>query len=85
MKRKGLTPEGRERLRQVALQHQPWRFSTGPKTAQGKAVVAQNGKVRQQGPRSVREIRKDLAELRGLLLDMREVRRLVGETGAGGA
>ena len=39
-KRKGLTPEGRERLRQLALKHQPWQFSTGPRSAAGKAKVA---------------------------------------------
>lgn len=64
-------------MRQVALQYRPWRFATGPKTAQGKAQVALNGKSRQKGSRSVREIQGELAELWGLLRDMREVRRLV--------
>lgn len=36
-KRRGLTAEGRERLRQAALLHKPWRFATGPVTAAGKA------------------------------------------------
>jgi hypothetical protein len=73
-KRKGLTPEGRERLRQAALRNRPWRFSTGPRTPEGKAKMVINGKRRQLGPRSVREVRADLAGLRQLLEDMRAAR-----------
>jgi hypothetical protein len=76
-KRKGLTPEGREKLRNAALQNRPWRFSTGPRTAAGKAKVAHNGKKRQLGPRSVREVRADLAGLRALLRDMRAAQAAV--------
>jgi hypothetical protein len=76
-KRKGLTAEGRERLRQSALKHQPWRFSTGPRTPEGKAKMAANAKRLQKGPRSVLEIRTDLADIRNLLREMREVRGLV--------
>ena len=75
-KRKGLTPEGRERLRQSTLKHQPWRFSTGPRTPEGKARMAINAKKRQKGPRSVREVRADLADVRALLREMRESRGL---------
>ena len=35
--RKGLTPAGRERLRRAAARNRPWRFSTGPRTPEGKA------------------------------------------------
>ena len=77
-KRKGLTPEGRHQLRLAALQNQPWRHATGPRTLEGKAKVARNGKVRQRGPHSVREIRTRLAPLRSLLLLLRAGRRLVG-------
>lgn len=86
MKRKGLTPEGYERLRQTALRNQPWRFSTGPRTPKGKAKVAQNGKKRQLGPRSeslqcprssVREIRRQFVDLCRLLDDMRVTRQEV--------
>jgi hypothetical protein len=80
MKRKGLTPEGREKLRQSALLHQPWLFSTGPRTPAGKARAALNGKHRQLGIRSVREIKADLAEVRSLLREMRDGRALVGGT-----
>src|SRR5262245_20964648 len=61
LKRKGLSPEGRERLRQAALRHQPWRFSTGPRTVEGKAMAAANGKKRQVGFLTVRELRAELA------------------------
>ena len=55
----------------LPLKHKPWRFSTGPTTAAGKARMAANGKKRQIGPRSVREIRADLADLRDLMDQMR--------------
>jgi hypothetical protein len=45
-KRKGLTPAGRERLRQAALRSRPWQFVTGPRTAAGTARSAQNGRSR---------------------------------------
>ena len=80
MKRKGLTPQGREKLRQTALLHQPWRFSTGPRTPAGKAQAALNGKRRQLGVRSVREIKADLADVRSLLREMRDGRTLTGGT-----
>lgn len=70
-KRKELTEEGRQRLRASALRHQPWRHATGPKTPEGKAQAARNGKVRQKGLKSVREIRANLAPLRDLLRVMR--------------
>jgi hypothetical protein len=75
--RKGLTEEGRQRLREAALRGEPWKHATGPKTPEGKARSAANGKKRQLGPLSVREIRADLAGLRGLLGDMRATRELV--------
>ena len=74
---KGFTPEGLERLRAAALRHQPWRFATGPRTEAGKAVAARNGKKRQLGPLSVRELLSELADLRTLAGEMVEARRLV--------
>src|SRR5438132_2591461 len=73
-KRKGVTADGRERLRLAALKNQPWRFSTGPRTAAGKAKVAQNGKSRQQGPLSIKQIRAEVAGLGGLVRKMRDCR-----------
>jgi hypothetical protein len=78
MKWKGLSPQGREKLRQSALLSQPWRFSTGPRTPAGKAQAALNGKRRQLGIRSVREIKADLANVRNLLGEMRGNRTLAG-------
>ena len=57
-KRGEITQEGREKLRQTALRNQPWQFSTGPRTTEGKAIVARNGKARQKGATSVREKRE---------------------------
>jgi hypothetical protein len=77
LKRKGLSAEGRERLRQAALHNKPWRFSTGPRTPAGKARAAANCKARQKGPKSVREVRAELADLRSLLRQMQETRSAV--------
>lgn len=78
-KRKGITPEGREKQRQAALRNQPWKYSTGPRTAAGKARVALNGKVRQIGPRSLRELQADVADLRAMAELLRESRmQLIG-------
>jgi hypothetical protein len=76
MKWKGLSPQGREKLRKSALLHQLWRFSTGPRTPAGKAQAALNGKRRQLGIRSVREIKADLADVLSLLREMRDSRSL---------
>ena len=73
-KRTGLTPEGRERLRRAALANRPWLHSTGPTTAAGKAKAARNGKRRQVGLVSVRELRADLAGLRSLVAEMTAAR-----------
>src|SRR5271170_817471 len=53
-------------LNRATFQHQPWRFSTGPRTAAGKAKAALNGKHRQCGPVSLRQLRKDLAGIKHL-------------------
>jgi hypothetical protein len=75
-KRKGLTPAGRERLRQAALRTRPWLRSTGPTSAAGKAQAVRNGKRRQLGPLSVRE-------LRAALLDVYSTMRAMTVTRAG--
>ena len=74
---RGLTVEGRERLRSSALQHKPWEHSTGPQTPAGKAQTVANGKRRQKGHRSVRELRRELVSLRELLATIREHRQLL--------
>jgi hypothetical protein len=79
-KRGGLTPGGRKRLQLAALLHEPWLHSTGPRTAEGKARVALNGKKRQVGSQSVREIRAELADLQSLLGEMKERREAAMRT-----
>jgi hypothetical protein len=79
LKWRGFTAEGLERLRQAALRTQPWRHSTGPRTAAGKVRSAANGRVRQKGPVSVRELRAELAGLHDLAREMAAARaRLAG-------
>lgn len=39
---KGWSPERCEAARQRCLQHQPWRFSTGAKSPEGKRKVSMN-------------------------------------------
>jgi len=73
--RRGLTPEGRERLRQAALAGRPWLHSSGPKTAAGKLRVAENGKRRLEGAPSARELRRQLAALGNLATDMAALRQ----------
>ncbi len=65
---KGLTEAGRLRQRESVLQRKPWLRSTGPRTAEGKAKSALNGKKQQQGELSVREMRRELSEV-GTTLD----------------
>jgi hypothetical protein len=71
-----LTEAGRERLRQAAQRNRPWAHSTGPRTEEGKARSARNGKVRQAGPLSVREARAELAAVRSLIGQMRRSEEL---------
>jgi hypothetical protein len=76
---RGLTPEGRERLRQAALKNQPWRKTTGPRTPEGKARSAANGKARQKNTMSVRELRAALSEIHGLTMAMASLRQELRE------
>lgn len=74
-KRGPLTESGRERLREAALRIQPWTRTTGPRTPEGKARSAANGRCRQQGPLSTREVHAEMADVRRLIREMRELRR----------
>jgi len=69
---KGFSAKGLERLRESAIRNKPWEHSTGPKTAPGKAQVVANGKKRQKGPKSVREIRAELREMHELIQTMKD-------------
>ncbi len=74
LKRRGLTEEGRAKLRQSALANQPWAHSTGPRTPEGKARTARNGKLRQKGVVSLRELRRELTQLNQMIRAMADVR-----------
>ena len=69
-RRKGLTPEGRTRLRKAALKNRPWQNATGPRTEEGKTRSSFNSW--KHGQRSAQAVaqRKDfnsvLRELRDL-------------------
>ena len=73
-----LTVTGIRKLQLAALRHKPWQRSTGPRTAAGKTRAALNGKLRQKGVKSVRELRAELAGLRSMIDDMAGLRRLAG-------
>lgn len=62
-KRGPLTGEGRERLRVAALISKPWLCATGPRTVEGKAASAANGRYAQVAGPSIRESRREVAEL----------------------
>lgn len=76
-KRNGLASEGRERLRRAAHANRPWQYATGPRTAEGKAKAAANGRTRQLGMVSLRELKADLRQLRILVKDMADARSSV--------
>lgn len=74
-KRLGLSDAGRERLRQAPLAGRAWEHSTGPRTAEGKARSADDGKLLQKGPMSVRERRAEAAGFRALIGPLRAGRK----------
>jgi hypothetical protein len=61
------------------LASRPWEHSTGPRTAEGKAKVAANGRRTQEGKHFRRAARRQLADLRGLIAGMGAARRQVTE------
>ena len=81
LKRGKLSSEGRQLLREAALANQPWTRSTGPRTPEGKKRSAANGRWRQKGSRSMRELLAELAEVSVMLQDLRDLR--VAATGSG--
>jgi hypothetical protein len=79
IKRGELSAEGRERLRQCAHATRPWEHASGPRTAEGKARSARNGRLRRREHVQSQEIRSLLAELGKLTGEMAATRRLVQE------
>ena len=86
-----LTDEGRRRLRESALARRPWEHSTGPRTAEGKARMAENPLThgretaerrawRQKALRFIRLSRRHREALAGLRPEI-DVAGLHGELG----
>ena len=74
-----LTPQGRERLRQAALANRPWEKSTGPRTLEGKARSAANGRKRQKEKTSIRELAPELATIQQWIDELAACRTLMVE------
>jgi len=73
--RGALSPVGRQRLRDAVLRDRPWEHSTGPRTAAGKAAVANNGRKTQKGNTSVRQQRAAMSEVRAMASQLRRLRK----------
>jgi hypothetical protein len=71
MRASGWTPERRERQRAAIASWKPWKASTGPKTAQGKAVSSRNAD--RGGKRQ--KVRTELRYFRRLIRDLDEEQR----------
>lgn len=81
-KRKGLTSESRQRLREAALRNKPWEHSAGPRTPAGKAKSAANGLRKQAVPGpSVRQLRGELSDIGGLIERMAALRKTSAKAG----
>ena len=78
-KRKGLTAAGRQRLREAALATKPWTRTAGPKTPAGKLRSAANGKRRQVGPLSIRELRAMADDVSNLANEMAALREALSK------
>jgi hypothetical protein len=72
---KNWSTEGLERLRAAAWATRPWELTRGPTTAAGKARSAANGRSRQKGEKSVRQLRAELASVLILIEEMGAARR----------
>jgi hypothetical protein len=72
------TARDREMLRQLALMGRPWEHSTGPRTVEGKARVAENGRKRQKGDESVRQIRRNIAQVKSMIRAIASLDEVLG-------
>lgn len=73
-KRRGLTPEGRLKLQEAARFHQPWVDSTGPRSAEGKAKSAMNGRKTKRGYTGVRAMRREISAVKAMICQMQGTR-----------
>ncbi len=81
LKWQGFTAAGLERLRQAALRNRPSQFSTGPKTAAGKARAAANGKKKQVQALSSRQVKAELSGANALIRSLSALRREISSPG----
>jgi hypothetical protein len=79
-KRDPLCDASLARLRAAALANRPWRFATGPKTVEGRARAASNGRRRHIGPLSVRQARAEIAKVRSMIRAIHDTCMRVHET-----
>jgi len=78
-KRRPWADEDRRRLREQCLKRQPWLWSTGPTSEQGKLRSADNGHCHRPDPNSLRQLRVSLADVRGMAARMDGICRSLGQ------
>ena len=71
-----LSEEGRRRLQSAIRRTQPWKKSTGPRTAAGKQRSSANGRV-QLNRIAAQKIRDDIQDIAFMLETMGQLERLV--------
>ena len=74
LKRRGLTPEGRLKLQDAIQFHEPWLDSTGPRSVEGKAKVALNGRKTKRGYTGVREMQREISAVMAMICEMQVAR-----------
>ena len=70
-----VTPQGSQRLADHARHYRPWQYSTGPRTTAGKAKSSDNGRWRQAGPTSVRQVIREQAPMRAIKAEIKKLIR----------
>ena len=81
LKQGPMSLDTRQLLREAVLRNRPWERSTGPRTEAGKARSAANGRYRQRGQQSVRQIRGEMAGAQNLIREMAAMRASLGAPG----
>ena len=79
LKRRPWSAEDRQRQRENCLRQQPWRHSTGPRTAEGKSHSRLNGMRHLANPQSLRQRRQAITlDVNGLIAMLAEMRNGLG-------
>lgn len=61
---KGWTPERCQKARERCFKHQPWRFSTGAKSPEGKRKVSMNALKNGEHSQAMKSVKDTLRELK---------------------